>query len=369
MPLKKFRRGEFWYVRGTVKQRPCYEAAGTTDETQAEEYRAKREAELYEAALYGDRAVVSFRAAALSYRKAGLHSERTKGYVDALIRHFGVRRIATIKQHAIDQAALRICGPHAKPATRRRTVFTPLVAIMNHGAKRGWCDKPAFDLPRSPKGKTLWLAPSEATILLAEAAPHLRPLLHFILCTGARLSEALELQWSDVDLTEARVIFRDTKSGKDRIARLPQRAVIVLSNLPGRDDHVFRRDDGLPYTDKHRAEGGQIKTGFKAACRRAGLGVWEKRKADRPVFRPAITPHTLRHTWATWFWGASKDAILLRDEGGWHSISMVERYAHLMPGVMVADIATIWGASHPRIGVLPTRAPSVHAVGASEKSA
>lgn len=47
--------------------------------------------------------------------------------------------------------------------------------------------------------------------------------------------------------------------------------------------------------------------------------------------------------------------MLLRDEGGWASISMVERYAHLMPREMVADIAIIWGASHPRLGDLPTR--------------
>ena len=369
MPLRKFRRGAFWYVRGTVKGKPCYEACGTTIEDQAEQYRSKREAELYEAALYGDRAVVSFRAAALSYRNADQHSDRTKGYVDALIAHFGATRLATIKQHAADKAAFRICGPKAKPSTRRRTVFTPLIAIMNHGAKRGWCDKPAFDLPRAPKGRTLWLAPSEATVLLAEAAPHLRPLLHFILCTGARLSEALELQWPDVDLGEARVIFRNTKSGRDRIARLPPRAVIVLSNLPGRADQVFRRDDGLPYADRNREEGGQIKTGFAAACRRAGLGVWEKRRGhDTPRFRPAITPHTLRHTWATWLYAAGKDPILLRDEGGWSSIAMIERYAHLMPSDTVAEIATIWGASHPRIGALPThtgRAPAVRGISES----
>ena len=80
----------------------------------------------------------------------------------------------------------------------------------------------------------------------------------FCLCTGARLSEALELDWVDVHLTDGAAIFRDTKNGTDRRAGLTPRALATLANMPHRDGHVFRRDDGQPYADRARVEGGQI---------------------------------------------------------------------------------------------------------------
>jgi hypothetical protein len=45
--------------------------------------------------------------------------------------------------------------------------------------------------------------------------------------------------------------------------------------------------------------------------------------------------------------------LLLKAEGGWKSIAMVERYAHLMPSTLVGDIGRVWGSRHPKIGALP----------------
>ena len=227
-------------------------------------------------------------------------------------------------------------GMNNSPATKRRIVYGPLTTILNHGAARGWCPPPKLQQPAVPKGKTRWLAPAEALRLLDAAAPHLRPLLHFILCTGARMSEALDLDWADVDLPAARAVFRDTKNGKDRAAALPEAAVLLLANLPGRGGRVFRRDDGEPYADTERQYGGQIKTGFAGALRRAGI--------TEPT-----TPHDLRHTWATWFYALTRDPLLLKAEGGWASIAMVERYAHLMPSELAGEVAAVWGERHPRI--------------------
>jgi hypothetical protein len=128
---------------------------------------------------------------------------------------------------------------------------------------------------------------------------------------------------------------------------------------------VFRRDDGEPYADREREEGGQIKTAWATGCRRIGLIRWviaEKAKKIEAVgpytpvrWRPIVTPHDARHSWASYSYCLTKDAVLLRDEGGWASLRMVERYTHLMPSEMAKDVALIWGVSHPRIGVLPAR--------------
>jgi integrase len=131
------------------------------------------------------------------------------------------------------------------------------------------------------------------------------------------MAEAIELEWRDVDLTGARVIFWRTKSGEPRRAFLPPAVVAALVSLPDRDGRVFRWKGG-DYADRGRQMGGHIKTAWKGAIRRAGLD-------------PAVTPHDLRHTWASWHYAVNRDLLALKVEGGWSSVTLVERYAHLLP--------------------------------------
>jgi integrase len=93
--------------------------------------------------------------------------------------------------------------------------------------------------------------------------------------------------------------------------------IIELANLPHRDGCVFRKPNGEPYErpcgDYEQSAGGRIKTGFKAALRRAGI----------ENFRV----HDCRHTWATWHYAEHHDLQALQKLGGWNSLSMVVRYA------------------------------------------
>ncbi len=52
-----------------------------------------------------------------------------------------------------------------------------------------------------------------------------------------------------------------------------------------------------------RREGRQIKTAWRGG-RRAKLA-------------PELTPHDLRHTWASWHYALNRDLLLLKVEGGW----------------------------------------------------
>jgi integrase len=160
--------------------------------------------------------------------------------------------------------------------------------------------------------------PDEVDRLMECAAPHLRPLLVFLVGTGARMSEAIYLDWRDVDLHGARAIFWETKNGKRRVAALPPTVVVSLANLPRRVGAVFRTQADAAYADRGGEYGGQIKTAWRSAVRRAGLD-------------SELTPHVCRHTWASWHYAIHKDPMLLKVEGGWSSVALVERYAHLMP--------------------------------------
>jgi integrase len=157
-------------------------------------------------------------------------------------------------------------------------------------------------------------------------------------------------------LRRAQVQFLDTKNGRDRGVPLHPDLVSILAKLPHREGCVFRKKGrlvrpagsnsgeyvellGEPYApldpndSRDVSAGSRIKKGFKAATKRAKI----------INFRP----HDCRHTWATWHYQENRDLNMLMHLGGWSSLSMVLRYAH----VNVAHAA-------PSIKAMPSIAPT-----------
>lgn len=326
MPLKLRKRkgSRNWYLRGTVRGISVDESTGTDKKAAAEEIRIKREAELLHRSIYGRGQTATFLEVAVSYMEMVEPAQRR--YVSRLLHHFGEVPILQIDQMAAERCVAALY-PTAAPATVHRNCLGPLMAILHHAE----AVFPDFVAPRIskkrwrlPKGRARWLTPDEAERLIAACSPHMRPLVVFLLYTGARLGEALKLDWSDVDLGCRRTVFRDTKNGETRGVPLHERIVVELGNLPHREGRVFRRPDGARYADRGGMGGGEIKTGFKAACRRAGI--------------QDFTPHDCRHTWATWFYAKHRDIRALMELAGWKSERMVMRYTHVNPDHLAAAI-------------------------------
>lgn len=354
MPLRVVRRPgrETLYLRGTVGGQSVYESAGTGDAGRAEQVRAKREAELWTASVYGARAVVTFATAAESYLRAESRSAGQRALVARLLLHFRTTPLAQIGQAQLDEAYRRLLRPGASPATKLRNVLTPLRAILEHAARRQWCDRPAFEVPRQPAPRVAVILPDQATALVRAARGHLPQLITFLIGTAARMSEALELDWRDVDLAGARVTFQRTKTGRERRADLAPTVRAALASLPHREGRVFRpvrqrrvRSDGRwviqerlgeGYADNDRTSGGQIKTGWAAAWRRAGLpGSWREwtdgAGKQHRAFVPEMRPHDMRHVAASWHYAVHRDLLLLQQFGGWSNVAQVQVYAHVVP--------------------------------------
>jgi integrase len=339
MSIKLCRRPKSpnWIIRGTIRGIRVEESTGTDDKKTAEEIRAKREAELLAQSVYGRRATATFAEAALSYLEHGGASR----FLEPVIRHFGTLPLAQMDQDAIDRGARKLF-PNASAATRNRQFYTPASAVLHHAAQRGWCPRPMIERPEAGPERVRWLTIKEANRLIENAADHLKPMLVFLFYTGARIGEALWLDWRDVDLSRAHVAFRKTKNGEPRGVPLHPRVVAALANLKHREGEVFRRPDGEPYERPKEADdtsaGSRIATAFKGACARAGI----------PDFRP----HDCRHTWATWHYQANRDLGALQRLGGWKSVRMVLRYAH----VNVAELShTINALPGGNIGDTPKR--------------
>lgn len=336
MPLKLTRRhgSPYWYIRGAVRKVRVDESTGLVDREKAEEALIRRSAQIIDNTIHGDPSTRTFAEAAVSYLEAGGEGK----HLPPILKRLGDTPLRSIHQGVIEETARKL-KPSAGPATLNRHIYTPIAAVLHHAARKRWCDKPVIARPVEPQGRVRWITHEEAERLIAAAAPHLRPLVIFLLCTGARLSEALYLDWAQVDLGRCHVVFLDTKNGTNRGVPLHPRAVAALANLPwDRTGRVFRRPAGkikkagrvwLAYEDREGEGGGQVKTAWRGMLRRSGIS--------------NFTPHDCRHTWATWHYQENHDIGQLRELGGWKSSDMVMRYAHVNTSHLAGSIGRIWG--------------------------
>src|SRR5215468_7242807 len=174
-----------------VRQHPFYRALG------GRKLFTHSDIKLIQRSVFGAEATATFVGAAVSYLEAG--GERL--YLKPIIARMGSMPLAKIDQTLIEKTA-RALYPNGSPATLNRQAFTPIAAVLTHAAARGLCPKRVIERPPQPKGRVRWLTFEEAERLLDACAEHLRPLVMFLLGTGARLSEALYLDWRELDLAQ-----------------------------------------------------------------------------------------------------------------------------------------------------------------------
>jgi hypothetical protein len=90
---------------------------------------------------------------------------------------------------------------------------------------------PKFHLLPLQNQRCRVLSREEEILILAESKPHLRDLIIILVDTGARLSEALDLMWDNVDLdsnNKASITLLKTKNGLPRRIPLTSRATNLL---------------------------------------------------------------------------------------------------------------------------------------------
>lgn len=348
----------YLYVRGTVRGQTVFESTETADPQKAEGYRIKRESELWDRAVHGTRATITFTEAVVSYLEAHPPTFSTKRAVNKLLEHFRHTGLDKIDQVALDGAYRKLLGKDVGGATKTRHVLTPLRAILEHSARRGWCNRPVFEKPNIAETRTEYRTPAQVDALIENAAPHARPLFTFLAGCGTRPSEAFELDWEYVDLRGAQCSVGQ-KQGNARYIDMPPRVIAALAALPHREGSVFRSSSpsydkdgnikklGDPYRTGETETGnasGQAKRVFATSARLAGWPgewrVWTPKgsKTEKQEWVSRIPLYALRHSWASWHYCVNKDLLGLQIDGGWKTIEMVTHYAKKMPNTYRQDI-------------------------------
>ena len=333
MPLTLFRRKPRgpYYARGTVAGQRIYESTGLGRRADAQAWANRRENQILQRHALGERATLTFAEAAHEYLMAGCEAR----FLVPILDYFGPdARVAEIDNSALLKAAAALY-PDAAPATINRQLIGPVSAVINQAAENGRADPRKFRRLKARGTRTRWLSPAEMERLIDAAGPHLVPILACMAGTGCRASEALGTTVKNWHPRTGEIWVPDTKNGHPRMLKMPARArdLILAAAVPA-SGQLFRTPAGTPYSLAPRAT--PIKTAFMGARDKAGLG------SDVP-------PHTLRHTWATWFYAATKDFGGLLDLGGWRVADMANRYRKIAPANL-AEQMNAYGWDFTRLG-------------------
>lgn len=202
----------------------------------------------------------------------------------------------------------------------------------------------ALRLPRQGRALPRVLTREEVTRLLeapGEAgwtSARDRALLETIYSTGARVAEAAALDLADIDLVEGTALLRG-KGRKERLAGLGRPCVAALeaylAALPTRelDARVAPRARRALFRN---ARGGRLSTRGMAL-------VLERHLATAGLARE-VTPHTLRHSFATHLLSGGADLRAVQELLGHATVKTTQVYTHVDQGRLKAVHARF----HPR---------------------
>ena len=190
--------------------------------------------------------------------------------------------------------------------------------------------------PRLPRKLASFLPIDEATSLVegraiggAERRRDVA-LLEFLYATGLRVSEAAGLDVSGLDRAQQTVRVLG-KGGKERIVPYGRRAATAL------EAYLAERAERGPLFTSRR--------GRRLTVRSIHSSV--KRSAAASGITRRVSPHTLRHTFATHLLDAGADLRAIQELLGHSRLSTTQRYTH----VGSDQLMRVYDAAHPRARV------------------
>jgi integrase/recombinase XerD len=164
-----------------------------------------------------------------------------------------------------------------------------------------------------------------------------RALLEFLYATGARISEVTGLDVDDVELDGEPAVRLDGKGGKQRIVPLGRYATAAL------DAYLVRARPALAAATRRaavpalflNARGGRL-------TRQGAWGVLNAAAGRARI--TGVSPHTLRHSFATHLLDGGADIRVVQELLGHASVSTTQVYTL----VTVEKLREVYAASHPR---------------------
>ena len=228
----------------------------------------------------------------------------------------------------------------------KRSIARKLSAVrsfLSHAVREGEIETSpaaAVPTPKLPKLLPRNLTVDEVFALLDgieasdDAGIRDRAILEFLYATGLRVGELVSLDLEDVDVPGETVRVLG-KGGKERMVPFGRkaraalerwlRAAVPLREAGGDERAVFLNLRGSRLTDR--------------SVRR----ILDRRLREASI-QSHVSPHALRHSFATHLLGAGADLRAIQELLGHASLSTTQRYTH----VSIESLMKVYDESHPR---------------------
>lgn len=318
MSIRK--RGNVWYIDiQTPDGQRIRQSTGTEDKKKAIRYHDKLKVELWEMdklnkkpQRYFEEAVILFLEDSKDQRNFSTKQSRAEYFLS----HFSGRHLNTIKSDEILQALpeYNINTKNKISNATKNRYRSDIMRMFSLSYKLNWIDSIPF-VPRKKEQKlrVRWITKEKAnTLILNLKLQWMKNVCFFALSSGARMSEIFTLTWHNIDFVNriATVTNENSKSGYARALLLNEDAVELMKKLRyiSHGEFVFTRTANKRIYDIDRRD-------FKRACQISEIKNFHF--------------HDLRHTWASWHVQAGTPLYTLKNLGGWETLEMVNKYAHL----------------------------------------
>ena len=163
-----------------------------------------------------------------------------------------------------------------------------------------------------------------------------RALLEFMYASGVRVSELIDLRLANLSLDEQVAIVYG-KGAKERLVPIGRTAISALS--------IYLRDT-RPRLEKGEGEGRVFLNARGRPLSR--MGVWKilRSHVEGAGIQRHVSPHTLRHTFATHLLEGGADLIAVQEMLGHADISTTQIYTHVDRRYLME----VHRSFHPRAG-------------------
>jgi integrase/recombinase XerD len=162
-----------------------------------------------------------------------------------------------------------------------------------------------------------------------------RALLELLYSTGARISEAVGLDVDDLDAGARTVLLRG-KGGRDRIVPVGRPALAAV------DAYLVRARPAL--AAKGRGAPALLLNARGARLSRQSAWHVLRSAADAAGISTEVSPHTLRHCFATHLLAGGADVRTVQELLGHASVTTTQIYTH----VTVDALREVYATTHPR---------------------
>ncbi|MHA1206197.1 MAG: site-specific tyrosine recombinase/integron integrase [Candidatus Hodarchaeales archaeon] len=189
-----------------------------------------------------------------------------------------------------------------------------------------------IESPKIPKSLPKTISVDEAAQLL-NAPKNLRDraVLYLLYGTGMRVSELSDLNIENLDLKNRLIRIIEGKGNKDRIIPLPDLIIPII------EKYLHARRDDIESSALILNRSG------KRLTSRSIQRLVKKYKEQVNLQEKKVTPHTLRHAFATHLLANSVDIRVIQELLGHASLSTTQLYTH----VSLAHLRKSYDLGHP----------------------